>query len=144
MSRIYTYSFDDTSVTFNHVNFGTYSIIGTGTGSVRIEYSNDVTTHDVAADLAVVVSKSVKKNGVITLSILQTSGANEWLTKFANYLETSDTSQFALGTAVIKNTSTGEMWTCKGVTHQKKSGGSFSSTAEQKQWSFMCAVIEQS
>lgn len=144
MSRIYTYSFEDTSVTITHPNFGSYSIIGTGVGTVRIEFSNDVTTHDVAADLAVVVSKSVKKNSVITLSILQSSEANAWLTKFANYLETAETSQFALGTAVIKNTSTGEMWTCKGVTHQKKSGGSFSSTAEQKQWSLMCAVTEQS
>ena len=57
MSRVYTYSFEDTIVTFSHPNFGTYSAYGTGIGSLAIAYANDVTKHDVAADLAVVVSK---------------------------------------------------------------------------------------
>ena len=61
----YVYSFEDTSVIFNHPNFETYSAYGTGIGSVTVSMANDITTHDVAADLAVVVSKSVKKNGEV-------------------------------------------------------------------------------
>ncbi len=143
MAKVYTYSFEDTSLVISHPSYGSFSAYGTGIGSIGVAFSNDVTTHDVAADLAVIVSKSVKKNGTITLDILQTSELNDWLTKWANYIENAATNEFAISSVTVKNASTGEQWNCTGVTHQKKSGGSFKSTAETKQWTLMCASIEQ-
>ena len=103
MPRVYTYSFEDTVLTISHPNFGTYSAYGTGIGSLSIAYANDVTKHDVAADLAVVVSKWVAKNGTVTLDIMQSSDFNAWLKKFTAFLENSDTDQFALATMSISN-----------------------------------------
>lgn len=143
MPNTYVYSFEDTSLVINHPSFGSFSAYGTGIGSIEVSYTNDVTTHDVAADLAVIVSKSVKKNGNITLDVLQTSELNSWLTRWANYIENAPTSQFAVTNLTVKNTTTGEQWNCTGVSHQKKSGGSFKSTAETKQWVLMCAQMEQ-
>lgn len=143
MSKVYTYSFEDTAFTISHPSVGSFDAYGTGIGDIAIEYSNDVTTHEVAADLAVIVSKSAKKNATITINALQTSELNAWLTKWANYIESAPTSQFALATAILKNTTTGEQWNCTGVSHQKKSGGSFKSTAETKQWVLMVANAEQ-
>jgi hypothetical protein len=143
MSRIYTYSFEDTSLTISHPAVGSFDAYGTGIGDISIEFANDVTTHEVAADLAVIVSKSVKKNATITINALQTSELNAWLTKWANYIESAPTQQFAIASAVLKNSSTGEQWNCTGVSHQKKSGGSFKSTAETKQWVLMAANVEQ-
>lgn len=143
MSKVYTYSFEDTSFTISHPSVGSFDAYGTGIGDISIAYSNDVTTHEVAADLAVIVSKSAKKNATITINALQTSDLNSWLTRWANYIESAPTSEFALASAVLKNSSTGEQWNCTGISHQKKSGGSFKSTAETKQWVLMVANAEQ-
>ena len=143
MSRIYTYSFEDTVLTISHPNFGTYSAYGTGIGSISIAFANDVTKHDVAADLAVVVSKWVAKNGTVTLDILQSSDFNAWLKKFTAFLESSDTDQFALATMSISNKSTGDSYHCTGVSHQKKADNSFQSQAQNRSWAMMCAEIAQ-
>lgn len=143
MSKVYTYSFEDTSFTISHPSVGSFDAYGTGIGDISIAYSNDVTTHEVAADLAVIVSKSAKKNATITINALQASELNSWLTRWANYIESAPTSEFALASAVLKNSSTGEQWNCTGISHQKKSGGSFKSTAETKQWVLMVANAEQ-
>ena len=143
MPRVYTYSFEDTVLTISHPNFGTYSAYGTGIGSLSISYANDVTKHDVAADLAVVVSKWVAKNGTVTLDIMQSSDFNAWLKKFTAFLENSDTDQFALATMSISNKSTGDSYYCTGVSHQKRADNNFQSQAQNRSWTMMCASITQ-
>ena len=143
MPRVYTYSFEDTVLTISHPNFGTYSAYGTGIGSLSIAYANDVTKHDVAADLAVVVSKWVAKNGTVTLDIMQSSDFNAWLKKFTAFLENSDTDQFALATMSISNKSTGDSYYCTGVSHQKRADNNFQSQAQNRSWTMMCASISQ-
>ena len=110
---------------------------------MSIAYANDVTKHDVAADLAVVVSKWVAKNGTVTLDIMQSSDFNAWLKKFAAFLENSDTDQFALATMSISNKSTGDSYYCTGVSHQKRADNSFQSQAQNRSWTMMCASITQ-
>lgn len=144
MANIYTYSFEDTSVVISHPSFGSYSAYGSGIGDLSISMANDVTQHDVAADLAVVVSKSVKRNGTVTFNILQSSAFNTWLKKFAAYIENADTSEFALATLVITNKSTGEKFTCTGVSHQKRPDSAYQSQSQNKSWALMCANIAQS
>ena len=91
--------------------------------------------------MAVVVSKWAAKNGTVNLEILQSSDFNEWLKKFAAFLEESPTDQFALATMDIKNRSTGDSYHCTGVSHQKKADNSFQSQAQNRTWSLMCADI---
>lgn len=141
--RVYVYSFEDTTVTISHPNFGTYSAYGTGIGSLQVAYANDVTKHDVAADLAVVVSKWVARNGTITFDILQSSDFNSWLKKFTAFLEESDTDQFALATISITNKSTGDNYFATGVSHQKKADNNLQSQAQNRSWAMMCAHITQ-
>ena len=143
MPRVYTYSFEDTVLTISHPNFGTYSAYGTGIGSLSIAYANDVTKHDVAADLAVVVSKWAAQNGTVTLDIMQSSDFNAWLKKFTAFLENSDTDQFALATMSISNKSTGDSYYCTGVSHQKRADNNFQSQAQNRSWTMMCASISQ-
>ena len=141
MARGYTYSFEDTSLTISHPGFGTYTAYGTGIGDITISYANDVTYHNVAADLAVVVSKWVARNGNVQMNILQSSDFNEWLKKFAAFLEEAPTDQFALATMDIKNKSTGDTYHCTGVSHQKRADNSFQSQAQNRTWTMMCANI---
>ena len=137
----YVYSFEDTSVIFNHPNFETYSAYGTGIGSITVSMANDITSHDVAADLAVVVSKSVKKNGTVTFDVLQGSDFNKYLTRLASYLENADPSEFALATITIVNKSTGESYFCTGCSHQKRPDNHYQAQAQNRSWAWMCANI---
>ena len=89
MANFYTYSFEDTTLTISHPSVGTYSAYGTGIGQLTVAMSNDITAHDVAADLAVVVSKMPKNNGTVALEVLQSSDFNAWLKKYYNYVMTS-------------------------------------------------------
>ena len=125
--RVYVYSFEDTSVTISHPNFGSYTAFGTGIGSIAVSYANDVTIHDVASDLAVVVSKTAKR-----------------MRRFANYIEQAATEEFALATISISNRSTGDNYYCTGVSHRKKADNNFQSQAQNRSWEMMCASITQS
>lgn len=142
MAAIYTYSFADTTLTINHPSYGSYSAYGSGLGNITVAMANDVTTHEVSADAAVVVSKSVKKNGTVVIEVAQSSEFNEWLTSFTNYLEQAATARFAEATAVIRNNSTGRTYTCSGVSHQKKADESYQSTSQNRSWTLMCAYID--
>lgn len=141
MPRAYVYSFEDTSVTISHPNFGTYSAYGTGIGSISVSMANNVTEHEVAADLAVIISKSVKRNGTVTFDVTQSSDFNSWLKKFTSFLEESSTDQFALATISIINKSTGDNYFCTGVSHQKRADNQYGSTAQNRSWTMMCADI---
>lgn len=141
MSTVYTYSFEDTSVVISHPSFGSYSAYGTGLGSVTVSKTNDVTTQDVASDAAVVISKHIKKNGTVAFEILQSSDFNSWLVKFTNYLEASATEEFARAVVTISNRSTGDSFTCTGVSHQKKPDRVYQSQAQNITWTFMAANI---
>lgn len=137
----YVYSFEDTSVVVSHPNFETYSAYGTGIGSLTVAMANDVTTHDVAADLSVVVSKSAKKNGTVTFEVLQGSDFNKFLNRLASYLENASPDEFALTTITIINKSTGESYFCTGCSHQKRPDNQYASQAQNRSWPWMCANI---
>lgn len=141
MARVYTYSFEDTTVTISHPNFGSYSAYGTGLGEIAVSYQENMTEHDVAADLAVVVSKIPKKNGTIQFTILQSSDLNDWLRRFTSYIENAPTNQWALGTITLTNKSTGDKYFATGVSHQKRPDNNFQSRAQNRTWTFMCANI---
>lgn len=138
----FVYSFEDTTVTIQHPDIGSYSAYGTGIGTVSISMQNDISQHEVAADLSVVVSKSAKKNGSIAFEVLQSSDFNSWLKKFYNYLAISESSKFALASCVIRNSSTGESYTCTGVTPQKLADDRYQSQSQNRTWNLLCANIE--
>ena len=141
MANVFTYSFEDTSVTITHPGFGNYSAYGTGLGTLSVAFSNNISSHDVASDCAVVVSKWAVKNGTVTIEVLQSSDFNQWLKSFTSWLENAATGQFALATIDIKNKSTGDTYHCIGVTPEKKADNQFSSQASRRTWTLLCADI---
>lgn len=136
---VYTYSFESTTLNISHPDFGFYSAYGKGLGDITVSMANDITTHDVAADLSVIVSRSVKKNGTLQLNVSQASDFNRWLNKFVNKLEAESVDKFALATIVLKNNSTGETWELSGVSPQRKPDANYQSTAQTRNWVFMFA-----
>ena len=139
--RTFVYSFEDTVVTISHPSVGVYSAYGTGIGDLSVNLSENVTTHEVAADQSVIVSKHVKRNGTVNFNISQVSDFNKWLKKFAAYIEEADASEFALATISISNKTTGDNYYCTGVSHQKIADNQLQSQAQNRSWTMMCAHI---
>lgn len=138
---IRTYSFEDTSLSISHPDVGAYSAYGAGLGDVTITRTNDITTHETSADLSVLISRTAKKNGTITINVLQASEANDYFNKFCKYLETCDINRFALGQVSIKSRSTGESWVCTGVTHQKMPDKNYTATGQYVSYVLMSASV---
>lgn len=139
--RTFVYSFEDTVVTISHPSVGVYSAYGTGIGDLSVNLSENVTTHEVAADQSVIVSKHVKRNGTVNFNISQVSDFNKWLKKFIAYIEEADASEFALATISISNKTTGDNYYCTGVSHQKIADNQLQSQAQNRSWTMMCAHI---
>lgn len=142
--RIYIYSFENTQVTFYHPAMGYYQAYGTGIGSLALQYTNDISFHDVAADLAVVVSKSAKMNGTATFEILQSSDLNLFMNKYINYVRTAPPDQWATATLEISCMATGETWHCYGVSPKKIADANYQSQSQNRTWALMVAhmVVE--
>ena len=95
----------------------------------------------VAADLTVVVSKHAYKHGTLTISVNQASDFNSFLKKLVNYVKTANPSEFALTTAILRNGTTGDMWTLSGIAPQKMPDTTYDSQSGYLQYVFNVASI---
>ena len=138
---IKTHSFENCTLSITHPDVGTYPMYGAGLGQVQVSRESEITMHDVSADLSVLISRSAKKNGMLMVTVLQASEANDFLNRLCNYLETCNVERFARGTAVLESASTGETWRCKGVTHQKMPDRSYDARGGMVQYTFMVAEL---
>lgn len=141
MPKIYTYSFEDTTVNINHPQFGNYSAYGSGIGSVSVSYTGDNSAHDVAYDLTVVVSKIPRANGTVTFNVLQSSDFNKYLKKLVSYLKQAPTEEWAQATIEISNRSTGDNYICTGVSPQKVADNTYNDQAGTRDWTWLAANI---
>ena len=137
-----TYSFENTIVTISHPDVGQYTMYGAGLGDIMISRSNDETSHEISADLSVLISKSVKKNGTITINVLQASDANDFMIRLVKYVETAVPAVFAQTQISIESNSTGEKWVCTGVSPQKMADVTYGAQGTTKPWNMMAASIE--
>lgn len=138
-----TYSFADIILTLNHPDVGQKVITGTGMGSATVAYANDMTAHDTAADGSVMISKIKTQSGTLSIAVQQTSDANDWLSKWANYLIAAPTNKYAETTGVLKNLSTGQTVSMSGITPQKKPDAAYQQSGQQITWALLVAEINE-
>ena len=136
-----TYSFEDTTLNISHPSVGSWSGYGTGLGTVTVSYSENISSMQVAADLTVVVSKHAYKHGTLTISVNQASDFNSFLKKLVNCVKTANPSEFALTTAILRNGTTGDMWTLSGIAPQKMPDTTYDSQSGYLQYVFNVASI---
>ena len=138
-----TYSFSDVSVTFSHPKVGQHIANGEGIGNLNVSMSNDRTSHDVAADGSVMVSKIRARNGLLAVAIQQTSSLHKWLQKWFNYLEAASTSEWADTTIIIRSPVMGETKTFTGVSPQKQADVPYQAQGQLVTWNLMATDIQQ-
>lgn len=138
-----TYSFEDVTCSFAHPGVGAASSTGAGIGTISIAMTNDKTAHDVAADGNTMVSKLAGKNGTVSIAMQQTSELHKFLTRWYNYVDLANSSEFAKMMLTIKSNNLGDITTCTGVTPQKLADRPYQAQGQHVTWNLMCAEITQ-
>lgn len=138
-----TYSFADVKLVLSHRSIGRYTFTGVGLGSVTVTQSTDRTSHDVAADGSVMVSKVEGNNGMIAIQIQQTSEGNQWLLNAWNFLITAPASDWAKMAATIRGISGGDMVNATGMAFQNRAELSYQAQGQQRTWNLMAANINE-
>lgn len=136
-----TYSFTDLAGSISHPTFGSYIFDGTGVGSVTVTKSTDRTTHDIAADGSVMVSKIAGNNGAVSIEVQQTSSIHKWLLAWFNALWQLPTSEWASTSIMLRNTATGTRHICSGISPQKEPDTPYQAQGQRVTWTLLCAEI---
>ena len=73
-----TYSFTDLVGSIHSDVVGDFIFTGNGVGSVSVSKATERTSHDIAADGSVMISKIAGNNGTVTIETQQTSPLHLW------------------------------------------------------------------
>lgn len=136
-----TYSFLDMVGSMSHPALAPYIFTGEGTGSVTVSKATERSTHDVAADGSIMISKIAGNNGTVTIELQQTAPLHKWLLKWFQTLWALPTNQWALTSLLLKNTTTGGSHICQGVTPQKEGDIPYQAQGGRVTWTLLCADI---
>lgn len=140
-----TYAFEDINLVFQHPAKGIYEVPGKGLGSISFDYAGDNTSHDVAADGSIMVSKIRRRNGTISIEVQQTSLFHSWLKDYANAMEILPANQFASASILISSpTGTGDQINFSGVSLTKRPGIPYQAEGQRITWTFMATDISMS
>lgn len=137
-----TYSFLDLAGAIAHPSLGSYVFTGEGVGEINVEMAGDKTSHDVAADGSVMVSKIAGNNGNITIQIQQTSPVHKWMLAAYNYLLNATTKEWAQMACTLRNTTDGTSHIIKGMSFHKKAGLPYQAQGQKVSWVLMAADIQ--
>jgi len=136
-----TYSFQDVNMTFNHPSVGQYIMNGQGIGSIAVNKAVTKTTHDIAADGAIMVSKIPGENGTVAITIQQISDFHQWLQKYYNYIHTAGSQEWALATVHIDSRGTLETHYISGLSPEKAADRPYQAQGQNVTWTFMATKI---
>jgi hypothetical protein len=103
--------------------------------------STERSTHDVAADGSIMVSKIAGNNGTVTIEVQQTAPLHKWLLRWFQTLWQLPTNQWAQTSMLLKNSSTGGSHICQGVSPQKEADVPYQAQGGRVTWTLLCADI---
>ncbi len=136
------YSFSDIKFVINHPQYGAYTINNQGVGEVGIDWSNDNSAHNVAADGFTMISKVKTENGIMAISCQQVSLLNDYLWGLFNTLSAPNAPSSLWAAANVYISEAGEGTnniTLAGVSFQKRPSLPFKAQGEMVTWNMMFA-----
>ena len=136
------YSFLDLSGALAHPDLGAYIFTGEGIGQLTISMTTDKTSHNIAADGVVMVSKIAGHNGQVQIQCQQTSKVHKWLLAAYNALHIADTDAWAQMAATLRNTSDGTSHLATGISFQKIGDKAYQAQGQMVTWVLMAADIQ--
>jgi hypothetical protein len=138
-----TYSFLDSVATLVHPVLPIpITISGEGMGSATVAMTTERTTHNVASDGVVMVSKIAGNNGSITIEVQQTSAAHKALLAFFNLLIVSPPNVWAQAVLLLRNVTDGTSHLATGLSPAKIPDKKYDKEGGMVAWHFMAADIQ--
>ncbi len=138
------YSLADTHTVLSHPQVGKGNLHRDGVGKIVVSRSGDLSSHTATADGYVVVNRLKSENGSIVLEVPQNSAADEFLRRWAGYLQSVEaTEEFAASTLTIRDTAGGLTITATGVTPQKIPDRTWDRTATNLTYTLLAASIRE-
>lgn len=143
MPNTSVYTFEDVIVTVVSPLALQYIAEGVGLDSVSIDYANDNSEQNVAADGTVVTSKIVAQNGNVILAMQQTSGFHKWLQNwFSLHYNPLAVALWASTTIVVASPlTTQEIFRATGVSPSKRATQPFQKNVQNVNWTLPAANI---
>lgn len=144
MESDFVWSFTDLDISISHPSIGQVQANGAGIGTLTKTMATTRTTHDISSDGVTMISKIPGDNGTLAMTVQQTSGLNQWLTKWLNYIKDPNTppAEFALATVEIRNRALGQRISATGVSFEKEADLPNQAQAQQRTWTLMAASIQ--
>ena len=138
-----TYSFTDINATISHPSYGSYTIQGEGIGDLTISKATDRTSHDVASDGSIMVSKIAGNNGNININAQQTSSLHTFLQGMFNYLWLAETNEWAQISVTVKAVNMGKTYFATGGAFIKEPDEPFQAQGQRVSWNLLFADIQR-
>jgi hypothetical protein len=138
-----TYSFNDATLSISQNSVGKHTATGEGIQSATVTMTTEHTTHDVAADGVIMVSKIPGENGTVAIATQQTSETHKWLLKWYNYLITAGSDEWATTTLIIRAPNMGDLITATQGSPQKMADRPYQAQGQNVTWTLMFAYITQ-
>ena len=147
-AQLTTYSAKDCNVTIQHPLIGVLQLAGissNGLDQITVEMSVDQTIIENAMDGAIAVSVIPGDQGVITLSVFQTSTVHQTLLAWVNGLKAArdqgNVALWAIGTVSIQNIVLGTTHTASGVVPVKIPNIDYQKQAQKIPWRLVCCNL---
>jgi hypothetical protein len=135
-----TYSFSNTAVVIAPPTGAAFTLNGQGIGEITIDWINDNTAHDLAADGTVMVSKITAANANFTVTAQQTSNLHQYLRGLFNALYQGPANQWAATTITITSLDGSfDNVILTGVSFAKQATQPFQAQGQMVSWNMMAA-----
>lgn len=138
-----TYSFTDINATISHPSYGSYTIQGEGIGDLTISKATDRSSHDIASDGSVMVSKIAGNNGNVSINAQQTSSLHSFLQGMFNYLWLAETNEWAQISITVKAPNMNKTYFGTGGSFTKEPDEPFQAQGQRVSWNLLFADIQR-
>lgn len=137
-----TYSFLDTILNIAFPS-GAMSITGKGVGNITVTMSQERSAIDRAADGNIMISKIAGNDGVLNISVQQTSDAHKFLLAMYNALIVAPPSLWAQGAGILRSISDNTTMSFAGLCFQKLPDKPYDMQGAKITWTLLAGDIQQ-
>lgn len=143
MKQYGIYSLADTRVIISHPSVGQCVLSDTGAGKFTIAYAEDISSHTATAAGYVVINKMSAHHGSLSLEVSQNSEADNFLRRWASWLDRTASAAYGETTLTIRDEAAGKTITLSGVTPQRVPDLTYDQMTSPLTWTLLAAVISE-
>lgn len=136
------YSFSDVYIIFAPEGYPVYEASGQGLGEITIDWDGVNSIQERSADGRIMVSKIAADNGMIHMTMQQTSDLHKYLKGAFNFLNNADPALWAKNEITIAERQGLNVTVATGVSIEKRASQPYQAQGQMVTWSFLAANMQ--